>query len=656
MSGESKTDTTIINEQGYFAFHKSAISCLSNNMNHVEQILRVNEGKPINMTKDLLDSLIAYVTCRTFLENNGVFSMNIGVTFVDNLLFGGGSLRRGEPWNKQIVSTFDKTTNNILNQIKSNNFFLPDASTDEPRAKRVRKGGHLKNKRKSRSQKGGMRKKDILVNSDVDYYDNTDRKWHLSKVINIKDDRSEITLRYIVQGPLGGNERDVSIKIGDIDGSSSLRNIRRPGSGLIKGVSYLTTAALAYASYKAAIAVGAVAGIDATLSGLSTYSLELLKSMNILKPQCNGMYDIASNIFVTAGGTIGDSCSRIAMQNQNKIANLTSYISGLLSAQAISLTPSALKNNFFGVASGIESAIDKQVDRKNNVCDSISRIFERRRVVPRRPAAAPAAPPAPPASGVPVLGASTGASGAPVLGAATGASASVDAGDRASGNKRSRGGGAKKRRTQKRKHPKQKGKRKSRKKQSGGAGPCTEDSSDCCLKDGIITEDGHLGPLDDTETPDNIIQHGFADFMDEYEDCSHEQSAEAVEAQRRKNLEYLKKEKLRRQHQESMFNPHETTPTNRQDYENPGLVRRFTDGFTGAITGAFGMGGGRKKKKSRKHKKHHKKHHKKQTHKKHHKKHHKKQTYKKHPKHKGKKHHKNHNKHKGKKHSKTKKH
>ena len=135
MSGESKTDTTIINEQGYFAFHKSAISCLSNNMNHVEQILRVNEGKPINMTKDLLDSLIAYVTCRTFLENNGVFSMNIGVTFVDNLLFGGGSLRRGEPWNKQIVSTFDKTTNNILNQISQIIFSYPMQARMSPALK-----------------------------------------------------------------------------------------------------------------------------------------------------------------------------------------------------------------------------------------------------------------------------------------------------------------------------------------------------------------------------------------------------------------------------------------------------------------------------------------------------------------------------------------
>ena len=63
------------------------------------------------------------------------------------------------------------------------------------------------------------------------------------------------------------------------------------------------------------------------------------------------------------------------------------------------------------------------------------------------------------------------------------------------------------------------GRRKTRKKK-GGSIPCTMGSDLCCLKEGYLTEDGHLGPLGKKETPQNIIEQGYEHLMNEYEDCS----------------------------------------------------------------------------------------------------------------------------------------
>ena len=177
-------------------------------------------------------------------------------------------------------------------------------------------------------------------------------------------------------------------------------------------------------------------------------------------------------------------------------------------------------------------------------------------------------------------------------------------------------GGKKYKKTYKKKSKKRKNKirRKSHKNKRGGNPDACEPNSDmCCLKDGIISEDGHLGPLEENDTWQNIMEYN-SDLLDEYEDCSVVPETPEEKAQKKKARESASKRRIEannkrhryEKHQQSMVNPHDTTPTTMNKYHQqlrsgPGIW----ENVKGAIGDAFGMGGGRrkKKKKSRKNKK-----------------------------------------------------
>jgi len=84
------------------------------------------------------------------------------------------------------------------------------------------------------------------------------------------------------------------------------------------------------------------------------------------------------------------------------------------------------------------------------------------------------------------------------------------------------------------------GRRKTRRKK-GGSGPCTMGSDLCCLKEGYLTEDGHLGPLGEEETYQNIVEHGYERFMNEYEDCSDKKEEKGSKVKPKKNPDDIKK-------------------------------------------------------------------------------------------------------------------
>ena len=418
MSDESKTaeGSVIAAQANFFNNYKNTLQCLLHDIEQAQHIalqniqewLNANAGKPINlsamlpgMREEIEKNLINYVAYRTFLENNGVINITNGITPVDRLIF--STNNPNVHWNdKKVDSSVVKSSpglSDTLNKIKLNAFFSRENDLVRVGIKRPRSGGGLKNKKKSRSQKGGIRKQDIKNGDDISFYH--EDAWHLAKVVEYKKDEGKIKLEYTVPDRRGNMEE---IKV-EKNINNVLADLRRPSSGIVKGISYLATAAFAVSAYKGAVALGASAGIDATIHGLSAYSLELLKSMNILKPQCNGMYDIAKNVFFSGGGTLGDTCSQIARNNQNKIGNLASYISGMVTGVGVSFTPSAGINGFLKVASGIESMIDRSIDRSSDACDFVGSMISR-----RQPAAAET-----PAAASAMAAAQTPAASAPAM-------------------------------------------------------------------------------------------------------------------------------------------------------------------------------------------------------------------------------------------------
>ena len=126
---------------------------------------------------------------------------------------------------------------------------------------------------------------------------------------------------------------------------------------------------------------------------------------------------------------------------------------------------------------------------------------------------------------------------------------------------------------------------------------CSPSSELCCLKDGEMVED--MGPLGEEETYQSIMSQ-YPEKLSSYDECPPKMTDEEIAAQNARNKKAYEEEEKRRQHQLSMVNPHETTPTNLKEYQEqlrrgPGLLETFQ----GAVGDAFGMlgVGGRKKNK-----------------------------------------------------------